>query len=160
MTDFIPQEVPFTGRKMLLIIVTFFGVIIAVNGTMLTLAVKTFGGLVVSNSYVASQSFNDDIATAKSQPIRGWSLDLATDADTVTLILHDRDGSALSGLELLLQIARPTHGRSTVTVPLSEMEPGKYSGKAVLAPGQWLGTIFTADGQTRSLTFIHAKPNP
>ncbi len=158
MSDFIPQESPFTGRKMLLIIISFFAVIIAVNGTMLTLAVKTFGGLVVGNSYVASQNFNADIATAQAQPIRGWSLDITARDGLVTVTALDRDGTALNGLNLSLTIARPTHGRSTVIVPLSEQAAGIYSGTATLESGQWLGTLTTADGQTRSLTFSHARP--
>lgn len=158
MTDFVPQDTHFTGRKMLLIMVTFFGVIIAVNGTMLTLAVKTFGGLVVGNSYVASQKFNDDITAAKSQPIRGWSLDLTADANALVLKINDRDGSHIGGLDIEVSIARPTHNRSTIFVAMTETEPGIYEGPATLKPGQWIGTITTADGQTRSLTFIHSIP--
>jgi len=160
MTDFIPQEAPFTGRKMLLIIVTFFGVIIAVNGTMLTFAVKTFGGLVVGNSYVASQRFNQDIAIAKAQPIRGWTLDVQTDETRVIVTVHDRDGSPLRDLDMTFNIARPTHDRSTLTVPMQETQSGRYEGKADLLPGQWRGTIFTGDGQTRSLTFTRKRPAP
>lgn len=160
MTDFIPQEAPFTGRKMALIIVTFFAVIIAVNGTMLTFAVKTFGGLVVGNSYVASQHFNRDIAIAKAQPIRGWSLNVETRADRVTLLAKDRDSSPLRALGLTFTIARPTHNRSTITLPLHEIAPGTYEGKATLKPGQWRGTLFTADGQTRSFDFTRARPTP
>jgi len=158
MTDFVPQEAPFTGRKMFLIIFAFFGVIIAVNGTMLTMAVKTFGGLVVGNSYVASQQFNEDIAAAKAQPIRGWSLDLSTREDTISLAIHDRDGSALRDLSLSLTIARPTHERDTKTVTLTDAGDGVYESSVTLDPGQWIGTVSTADGQTRSLTFSHRNP--
>lgn len=160
MSDFSPQETPFTGRKMLLIIVSFFGVIIAVNGTMLTLAVQTFGGLVVRNSYVASQSFNDDIAAARAQPIAGWSVDAETTESTVTVYFNDKDGKTLRYLDLTFNIARPTHERSTITIPLIEKEPGVYTGNAVLEAGQWLGTIVTADGQTRSLIFSHVRSAP
>lgn len=158
MTDFVPQDTHFTGRKMLLIMVSFFGVIIAVNGTMLTLAVKTFGGLVVDNSYVASQKFNENIAAAQAQPIRGWSLDLTADADALVLKINDRDGSHIDGLDIDVNISRPTHNRSTITVPMIETEPGIYEGPATLQRGQWIGTITTADGQTRSITFIHSIP--
>jgi nitrogen fixation protein FixH len=43
-----------TWRRM----VAFFGVVIAVNLTMARLAIGSFGGVVVENSYVASQKFN------------------------------------------------------------------------------------------------------
>ena len=53
---------PLTGRKVFLMFVAFFGLIIAVNVTMAVQAVKTFPGLEVANSYVASQTFDADRA--------------------------------------------------------------------------------------------------
>ena len=158
MTDYIPQENLFTGRKMLLIIVAFFGVIIAVNGTMLTVAVKTFGGLVVGNSYVASQNFNEDIAAAKAQPIRGWGINLAAETGLISLSLRDVDGTALEGIDISLKVARPSHERSTFTIPLNETQAGIYTGEAEFEPGRWVGTISTGNGQVRSYPFNHAKP--
>ena len=48
----------FTGRHMTMVLVAFFGTIIVVNFTMARFASSTFGGVVVENSYVASQHFN------------------------------------------------------------------------------------------------------
>jgi nitrogen fixation protein FixH len=52
-----------TGRKVAAIFVVFFGVIMAVNFTMASFASSTFGGVVVKNSYVASQKYNGWLAT-------------------------------------------------------------------------------------------------
>lgn len=158
MTDYIPAERPFTGRKMTLVIVAFFGVIIAVNGLMLTLALKNFGGLVVGNSYVASQNFNEDIAAARAQPIRAWKLNLSSDAGSVALQVAGADGAALSGLDLSITLDRPAHNRSTSHLTLTEREPGLYAAPISLEPGRWSATVETADGQARSLNFIHAGP--
>ena len=49
---------PFTGRHITIIMVAFFAVVIAVNLLMARYATSTFGGVVVENSYVASQNFN------------------------------------------------------------------------------------------------------
>ena len=49
---------PFTGRHITMILVAFFGVVIAVNLVMAHYASSTFGGVVVENSYVASQEYN------------------------------------------------------------------------------------------------------
>ncbi len=57
----------FTGWHMLGIMVAFFGVIIAVNITMAYKAVSSWSGLVVKNTYVASQEFNDKAETGKEQ---------------------------------------------------------------------------------------------
>ena len=48
----------FSGRHMLLTMLAFFGVIIGVNLTMAWFARSSWTGLVVENSYVASQEFN------------------------------------------------------------------------------------------------------
>lgn len=63
---------PFTGRHMAAIMVAFFGVVIAVNVLMANLAVGTFGGIVVENSYVASQHFNRWLDEAGAEEKLGW----------------------------------------------------------------------------------------
>ena len=61
-------EKQLTGRKVLLIMCSAFAVIIGVNLTLAFQAVATFPGLEVKNSYVASQSFDDDRAACRSWP--------------------------------------------------------------------------------------------
>lgn len=63
---------PFTGKHMTAILVGFFGVVIAVNLLMASFATSTFGGIVVENSYVASQEFNRWLGDAKRQRALGW----------------------------------------------------------------------------------------
>ena len=70
------QPKPFTGRHMLFAMLAFFGVIIAVNLTMAAFATKSWTGLVVKNSYVASQAFNRELEQAKVQAARGWTGDI------------------------------------------------------------------------------------
>jgi nitrogen fixation protein FixH len=53
----------FTGRHMAITIVGFFLVVIVVNLAMARMATSTFGGVVVENSYVASQHYNRWLAT-------------------------------------------------------------------------------------------------
>ena len=57
---------PFTGRHMLAVVFAFFAAIIAVNLVMAFLATGTFPGLVVKNSYVASQGYNQRLAETRS----------------------------------------------------------------------------------------------
>ncbi len=62
----------FTGYHMTAIMMGFFGVVIAVNLTMARYATSTFGGIVVENTYVASQEFNGWLEEAKRQQALGW----------------------------------------------------------------------------------------
>jgi len=153
MTDYSPPERRFTGRAMLLAMLAFFGVIIAVNGTMLTLAVNSFGGLVVGNSYVASQNFDRDVAAARAQPIHGWDIAVVAGPASVAVEMRDGAGAALTGLSPTLSIRRTTHERGAMEGALVEGSAGRYTAPLALGPGLWRATIRTADGQTRSLTF-------
>ncbi len=62
----------FTGRHLLAIMLVFFGTVIAANVTMASYALGTFGGVVVDNSYVASQRYNSWLKAAASQKELGW----------------------------------------------------------------------------------------
>ena len=66
------MERPFTGRHMTMILVGFFGVVIVVNLLMARFATATFGGIVVENTYVASQEFNGWLDDAREQRALGW----------------------------------------------------------------------------------------
>lgn len=94
-----------TGKHVLIGTVSAFAVIISVNVFMAYSAVKTFPGLEVKNSYVASQSFNADKA---AQEALGWTID-ATDRDEKLYVtITDKDG-----LPVQVQSITGTLGRAT-----------------------------------------------
>ena len=64
---------------MLAVVLLFFGTIIGVNIVMVISATGTFPGLVVKNSYVASQNFNRTLAEARAQAETGWRMELDAD---------------------------------------------------------------------------------
>jgi len=70
----------FTGRHMTIIMVAFFGVVIAVNFYMASLASSSFTGIVVENSYVASQHFNRWLDEARTEDKLGWKAAARRDA--------------------------------------------------------------------------------
>jgi nitrogen fixation protein FixH len=69
----------FTGWHMATIMVGGFGLVVAVNFGMAFVAISTFGGVTVENSYVASQQFNDWLDDAASDRALGWSARLTRD---------------------------------------------------------------------------------
>ena len=102
----------FTGRHFTAIIVAFFGVVIAVNVTMATLATQTFGGVVVENSYVASQKYNDWLAAAERQDKLGWEVTPSLDDGRHVLLSTNVQGASITGF------ARHPLGRSE-DIPLA-----------------------------------------
>src|SRR5204862_1481429 len=84
----------FTGWHMLAVVVLFFGTIIGVNIVMVLAATGTFPGLVVTNSYVASQHYNELLASDRAQDRQGWRIELDAPGGVVSFRLADRDGVA------------------------------------------------------------------
>lgn len=101
------SEFVFTGKHMALSMVAFFGVIITVNITMATLASTSWTGLVVKNSYVASQHFNDELVQAKAQRDAGLTSDVSYQNGVLTFIMKDKDGTAIEASQLIAEIGRP-----------------------------------------------------
>lgn len=64
----------FTGKHMLAVMVVGFGIVVAVNFYMASLAIGGFHGTVVDNSYVASQKFNDWMHEAEADKALGWQV--------------------------------------------------------------------------------------
>ena len=79
-----------TGRHVLVITLAAFGVIIAVNLVMAFLAVGSFPGLEVKNSYVASQQFDRD---RLAQENLGWTARASYDGAQLAIEIVDGQGA-------------------------------------------------------------------
>jgi nitrogen fixation protein FixH len=111
------------GWHVLSAFVLFFGVIITVNLTLAFNAVRTFPGLEVANSYVASQSFDDNRA---AQLALGWDVQASLDGETLSLVIL-QDGQPISPV-----IEEATFGRAT-NVAQDETPDFVFDGNALRA---------------------------
>lgn len=134
----------FTGWHFTAIIVAFFGVVIAVNLTMAVFATRTFGGVVVKNSYVASQKYNGWLAAARRQQKLAWTIEPALDEQRRVTIALSIDGANVSGY------ARHPLGREP-DVPLTFVTRGNRS-RAVnaLPPGRWNIHLLVRRGESEA----------
>ena len=124
------------GRHVLAMFLAGFGTIIAVNVTMAVQAVRTFPGLEVASSYVASQEFD---ARRAAQEALGWT---AT-ADYAGGALAVRVEGAEPPARIGVRVGRPT------TAPMAEARVANGDRVALdLAPGLWRVdvTAAAADG--------------
>lgn len=127
---------PFTGRHMALVMGGFFGVVIAVNILLANLAVSTFSGTVVDNSYVASQEFNHLLGAAKADKALGWTLALGRSGQgAVRFTLRDASGRPLTGAAVRAQADHPLGAKAPVVMTPREVAPGVY--EAALPAGRW-----------------------
>jgi nitrogen fixation protein FixH len=134
---------PLTGRFVLLALISFFGVVFAVNFMMMKLAIDTLPGTEVDSAYSASLGYGKEIAAARDQNARSWRINAhiqrsaAGDA-TLQLEARDNGGTPLSGLKFLGRLERPTDRRADQPVELAEIGIGIYRGTAPsVAAGQW-----------------------
>ncbi|MCR9256787.1 MAG: FixH family protein [Alphaproteobacteria bacterium] len=132
---------PFTGKHMLAIMIAFFGVIIAVNMTMAYLASSSWTGLVVQNSYVASQEFNGELDKARAQSKLGWSTPLMLSTEEALVEARDANGKPIKGAEVILLLQRSMTDRDDQAVTLTEVAPGLYRAAVDLAPVHWKASL-------------------
>ena len=139
----------FTGYHMATILLAFFGVVIAVNVTMATLASKTFGGEVVKNSYVASQHFNRWLDEAAREKALGWTVEAARTPDGhVALALV---GVPQGKASVTAQASHPLGVAPSQDLTFSETGPERFVSTSALPQRRWrLRIEVRIDGQNFS----------
>lgn len=134
---------PLTGRKVLVMLLAFFGVVIGVNMMMMKLAILTLPGTEVDSAYRASLSYESEIAAAHDQNARNWKVDAhierAPDGGAMLQVeAHDDKGAPMSGLNFTGRFERPADRRGDQPIAFAETGVGIYRGSAPnIAPGQW-----------------------
>lgn len=135
---------PFTGRHMTLIMFGFFGVVIAVNMVMAGLASSSFTGVVVENSYVASQRFNGWLDEARAERQLGWSATARREADGHVLVSLV---GVPAGAKVVANAWHPL-GRSADHELRFVAGPDGFRSDRALPAGRWRIRIeVTADGR-------------
>ncbi len=131
------DENPLTGWHMLAIVCAFFGVVIAVNIVLAVKATGTFPGLVVENSYVASQHYDDLLARARAQDSRGFRDRLGAEGGVLRFSLAARDGGLLRGLDVVAHVGRPSTTAEDRRFDFAPAADGSYVASEPLGPGLW-----------------------
>ena len=133
----------FTGRHMAAILLLFFGVIFTANFTMAYFAFSSWTGLVVKNSYVASQKFNETTAKLEKSALAvNTTTDYQNGILTVTFIADSTHNVVPTNVAVML--GRPSREGEDRKIALEPKGDGIFTAMHVLAKGQWGGNI-TAD---------------
>ncbi|MCC5978293.1 MAG: FixH family protein [Salinarimonas sp.] len=142
--DYVPGGKPLTGKKVLAILVAFFGVIFVVNlGFLLPNAVGTFRGLETDSAYRTSQEFNTTLAGAAEQQARGWNIEAFVERNAdgsayAEITTRDRDGAMLPDMEGAIVLARPADSNLDRPATLERIGYGVYEATFEDVPaGQW-----------------------
>jgi len=124
---------PITGRKVFFGMSAAFGVIISVNLYLAFSAVKTFPGLEVANSYVASQHFDAD---REAQLALGWTVAADVSNEELHVSITDANGDPVQVRSLDGTFGRATSVRDDQT-PAFEFDGTLYRAPVVTAAGNW-----------------------
>lgn len=133
----------FTGWHMLAIMVAFFGVVITVNVTMMQIARGTFGGIVVENSYVASQNFNGWLDAARAQEELGWEVTSGLDAGRKVMLGVT---GAPDTLAVTAMARHPLGRQPDLALTFHRSGPGSYVSTTALPVGRWTLRLQLASG--------------
>lgn len=126
-------ERQFTGRHAAIVFVGAFGIIIGVNLILAFSAVRTFPGLEVKNSYVASQEFDERRA---AQTALGWTVSAQHTGGLLVLSITDKAGKPVEVAQLHAVLGRATHVKDDVA-PAFQFDGSAYIAPMELKPGNW-----------------------
>ena len=121
------------GRHVLMILLGAFGVIILANLALTVAAVRSFPGMDIKNSYVASQQFE---AKRMSQERLGWQSHAEYGDGTLSVAVNTVNDRPAQLEDLSIRIGRPTHQRSDQW-PDFRFDGSHYTAAIMLEPGYW-----------------------
>jgi len=124
----------FTGKHMAALMVGGFGIVIAVNLVMAGYANATFGGVVVENSYVASQKFNTWLDEAERARALGWDI-AATRGDSGRLVVTA--GNVPQGARVSGVARHPLGTERDLALTFEDTGNGSFISGESLPEGRW-----------------------
>lgn len=143
-----------TGKHVLWWMIGFFAVIIAVNMTLVVLALTTFNGVSEDNAYTDGLAYNQALAAIQDQKGLGWTVDTTIDRPgdrTVSIEATYVDDSkmAINGLTVTAEFVRPVHEGFDFAVPMRATGSGIYTLKTdVPLTGQWMVRLVAQHGDS------------
>lgn len=136
----------FTGYHMVGVMVAFFGTIISVNLLMAYYATSTWSGLVVPNSYVASQEFNGKVAALQKMMATGIRGELSIVNGQIRYRLTWPEEKPVAADEVTAAFKRPVSEDQDFTVRLQPVGNGTYMLKQPVEPGHWIVELKASSG--------------
>jgi len=129
-----------------------FAIVIAVNATMIWLAVGSFSGLYTTKPRERGLAYNAVIAEQVQRDALGWRFDTTwrPEANRLEVVLLDADGKALAPSTLAAQLVRPVEKRAPLAVALVPTDIGRFAADLVLPErGNWDLDIVVERGADR-----------
>ena len=133
-------EKQFTGRHMAMIMGAFFATVVGVNMYMVYAARSSWTGLVVKNSYVASQNFNELTAKLETSKAFGLHGSARYDKGRVIITIKDGTGNPVALTNPVLEMG-DAKGDANAAMPIVIQADGTLAAEKQLAVGLWSGIV-------------------
>lgn len=127
----------FTGWHMTAILVTFFAIVMAVNFYMARMAVGTFGGTVVDNSYVASQQYNAWLNAAARQDKLGWDVKVSLDSKRRVRVVARTADASIQSMTAVGDALHPLGRAEDIALSFAPASDGVLTSTTALPAGRW-----------------------
>lgn len=118
--------------------VLFFGVFIAVDAVMVTLAVRTQTGLVTEQAYEKGLAYNRALEAAEEQSAWGGTGTVTLEGKRLSFILKDKEGRTIHDADVTATVRRPVQAGYDVTYPMAPTGQQSYAADVEFPlPGEW-----------------------
>lgn len=131
------------GKHVLIIILSFFGIIFIANGFLIYFSQSSWTGLETHDAYRKGVKYNQQLSSSEAQNKRGWSMNIIRTQGpdgllSLTAEPKDKKGESLTRLNLSVELKRPTHEGIDRNFSLKETDLGVYKGDTKQLPmGKW-----------------------
>jgi nitrogen fixation protein FixH len=132
-----------------------FALVVAVNGALVVVAIRSWTGLVTERPYDRGLDYNRNLEAAAAMAGLGWTARLVAGPGPagdheLTLEVRDRTGAPVSGLAVLGTLERPLAAGQDRALALDPAGPGLYRTRLELpAGGQWHARLRLVRGAER-----------
>ena len=133
-----------TGRRVAMIFIAGFGIVAAVNFYMASLAVGGFHGVVVKNSYVASQKFNGWLEAAEASEALGWKASAERDATGFVTITTK---GVPEGAQVSAKLRRPIGEHAFLSLYFAPDRNDTFVSKTPVDAGRWTMRLTITSGE-------------
>ena len=139
-----------TGRRVLFLLLAFFGVVFAADGVFVYLATSSWTGLSTEDAYRKGLRYNQTIERAAAQQALGWQTavsfePLDDNTDRLTVSLRDRTDTPIDGRVVTATLHRPVSAGQDIEIPLDWTGAGTYAADLALPfRGQWVVHVAVA----------------
>ena len=150
------MEKPLTGRHVLIILLSAFGVVFAVNGYFAYSALHTLPGEQRGATYEAGLHYNATLAEQRAQDELHWShKSEALLGSRLAVTFADASGAPVAGLAVEGWLERQATDRADRKLIFKEVDAGRYEASELPEAGAWILAFTARKAQTGTAPAVY-----